>query len=123
MQRQHIRSKALTLISAVAALMTMAFVHASEHEGEHSDVSTGFVRDVRAATQNFHDVTAATAAGYVSVNSCASGPNEGAMGVHYVNAALVDDGVLDIQRPEVLVYEPRDGRLQLVAIEFFVIAE
>ena len=40
------------------------------------------------------------------------------MGVHYVNEALIADGVLDVQRPEVLVYEPRAGRLRLVAVEF-----
>jgi hypothetical protein len=108
---------------AVAALMAMALAHASEHEGEPPDASTGLVRDVREVTQHFHDVTAAMAAGYVSAGSCESGPNEGAMGVHYVNDAFVDDGVLDVQRPEVLVYEPRDGQLRLVAVEFFVIAE
>jgi hypothetical protein len=108
---------------AVAALMAMALAHAGESKGEHPDTLIGLVRDVREVTQNFHDVTAAMAAGYVSVDSCESGPNEGAMGVHYVNAAFVDDGVLDVQRPEVLVYEPRDGRLRLVAVEFFVIAE
>jgi hypothetical protein len=105
MQRQHIRSGALMLINAaivVAALMTVALAHAGEHESEDPDASTGLVRDVREATQNFNDVTAAIAAGYVSVASCESGPNEGAMGVHYVNAAFVDDGVLDVHRPEVL---------------------
>jgi hypothetical protein len=126
MQRQHRRNGALTLSSAaiaVAALMTVTLAHADGHEGKPPDAATGLVRDVRDATQKFNDVTAAMAAGYVSVNSCVSGPNEGAMGVHYVNAAYIDDGVLDVQRPEVLVYEPRDGRLHLVAVEFFVIAE
>lgn len=126
MPRLHIPSGALRLISAaiaMAALMATARAQEGEHDSEGPDAATGFVREVREATQNFRDVTAAMAAGYVSVNSCESGPNEGAMGVHYVNAAFVADGVLDVQRPEVLVYEPRDGQLHLVAIEFFVDAE
>lgn len=45
------------------------------------------------------------------------------MGVHFVNEAFIADGVLDVQRPEVLVYEPDNGRLRLVAIEFFVDAQ
>jgi hypothetical protein len=45
------------------------------------------------------------------------------MGVHYVNETLIADGVLDVQRPEVLVYEPHGGQLQLVAVEYFVVAE
>lgn len=113
-----------TLVAlAVVAPMAMALAQEGEHVGEGPDTSTGLVRDVREATQRFYDVTAATAAGYVSAGSCESGPNEGAMGVHYVNDAFVDDGVLDVQRPEALVYEPRDGRLQLVAVEFFVDAQ
>jgi hypothetical protein len=126
MQRQHIRSGALMLINAailVTALTTVALAHGGEHEVSDPAALSGFVRDVREATQHFNDVSAAIAAGYVSTGSCASGPNEGAMGVHYGNAAFIEDGVLDVHRPEVLVYEPRDGRLQLVAVEFFVIAE
>lgn len=45
------------------------------------------------------------------------------MGVHYVNDAYVSDGVLDVQRPEVLVYEPVNGQLRLVAVEYFVDAQ
>jgi hypothetical protein len=81
------------------------------------------VRDVRAATRSFHDVNAALAAGYVSTGDCVTGPEEGAMGVHYVNAAYLEDGQLDVSRPEILVYEPRHGRLRLAAVEFFVVAE
>ena len=40
-------------------------------------------------------------------------PDEGAMGVHYSNFALFD-GHIDVHQPEVLVYEPRNGRLHLV---------
>jgi hypothetical protein len=110
---------ALTLVSGLITLTPAQ----SEQEGERPDTSTGLVHDVRQATERFHDVTIATAAGYVSAGSCESGPNEGAMGIHYVNGAFVDDGVLDVQRPEVLVYEPRAGRLQRVAVEFFVDAQ
>lgn len=45
------------------------------------------------------------------------------MGVHYVNEALISDGILDVEQPEVLVYAPVNGRLRLVAAEYFVIAE
>jgi hypothetical protein len=39
------------------------------------------------------------------------------MGVHYSNFDLFD-GEIDVQNPEVLVYEPRNGRLHLVAAEY-----
>jgi hypothetical protein len=108
---------------AIAASMPVALAQDKHHEGEHPEASPGLVRDVRQATQRFQDVNAATAAGYVSTRSCASGPNQGAMGVHYANEAYIADGVLDVRRPEVLVYEPHEGRLRLVAVEFFVDAQ
>jgi hypothetical protein len=43
-------------------------------------------------------------AGYALFLGCVSGPQEGAMGFHYVNGDLVGDGVIDAQRPEALIY-------------------
>jgi hypothetical protein len=85
--------------------------------------ATGLVRDARQATRSFHDVNAAMAAGYSSANSCVSGPEVGAMGVHFPNASLVADGELDAAQPEILVYEQRNGRLRLLGVEYVVLAE
>ena len=105
---------------AIAASMPVALAQDEQHEGDRPEAFPGLVRDVRQATQSLQEVSAATAAGYASTSSCVSGPNQGAMGVHYVNDAYIADGVLDVQRPEVLVYEPDEGRLRLVAVEFLV---
>ena len=71
---------------------------------------------VRLATERFRDVNDALPAGYVRNGGCVSGQEEGAMGVHFAKRALFD-GQLDVQHPEVLVYEPRNGQLHLVAAE------
>jgi hypothetical protein len=81
------------------------------------------VRAVREATAALRDPQAAEAAGYALSSGCVSGPEEGAMGVHYGNAVLLGDGLLDVTKPEVLVFEPRNGQLQLGAAEYVVIAE
>jgi hypothetical protein len=81
------------------------------------------VEEVRRATAPFQDVAAATTAGYAPFLGCVSGPQEGAMGVHYVNGSLVGDGVVDPQRPEALMYEAKDGRLRLLGVEYIVPAE
>lgn len=47
----------------------------------------------------------------------------GAMGVHYINPELLQDGALDPARPEALIFETRGGRTTLVGAEFIVIAE
>jgi hypothetical protein len=62
-------------------------------------------------------------AGYASLGSCVTGPERGAMGVHLAKGDLIEDGVLDASTPELLVYEPRDGRMRLVAVEFIVLAD
>ena len=110
----------LTILAAIA--MAAPVMASAAQSGDHTARSST-VRAVRAATRDFRDVNAATAAGYVSSGSCASGPNEGAMGVHYVNEAYLADGYIDVNRPEILVYEPRNGGLQLVAVEYFIVAE
>jgi hypothetical protein len=43
---------------------------------------------------------------------------KGAMGIHFVN--LTVQGPLDPMKPNVLIYEPVDGRLKLVAAEWLV---
>ena len=44
------------------------------------------------------------------------------MGIHYVNGELVGDGKIDASRPEALIYEPKGGKLELVGVEYIVIA-
>ena len=95
---------------------------AANEQGEPAEGT--LTRAVRQATSSFQDADAAAAAGYVLSGGCVTGPEEGAMGVHYVNEALVGDGALDATKPEALVYEPQQGgRLRLVAVEYIVIAE
>ncbi len=87
------------------------------------DASTApLAQEVRRATQRYQDVTAATAAGYALFLGCVSSPQGGAMGIHYVNGDLVGDGKLDAARPEALMYEPKGGKLELVAVEYIVLA-
>jgi hypothetical protein len=88
-----------------------------------SEPAGALVNTVRLATERFQDVGEATAAGYVDSLLCVSGPEEGAMGVHFANADLIGDGDLDPQRPELLVYESKNGQLHLVAVEYLVLAE
>ena len=45
------------------------------------------------------------------------------MGIHFANGELVGDGKLDVQHPEALLYEPKDGKLQLVGVEYVVPAD
>ena len=78
------------------------------------------VQIVREATREYIDVNNATAAGYGPFLGCVSGTDHGAMGVHYVNPTLVGDGLIDATHPEALIYEPSNGKMRLVGVEFIV---
>ena len=76
------------------------------------------VDHVRKANDRFKDVAVAVAEGYGPI-PCASGPQGGAMGVHFVNGDFLKDGVTDIAKPEAVMYEPTaDGKMNLVAVEY-----
>jgi len=61
------------------------------------------VQAVRDATERFRDVAAAENEDYHLLFGCVSGPDVGAMGLHYVNLPLVFDGELDRAHPEIRV--------------------
>jgi hypothetical protein len=85
--------------------------------------TVSLVDTVRAATQDLRTPAAAVAAGWKPATGCVSGPQSGAMGVHYLNGALLLDGDLDPAQPEALIFETRSGRPRLVGVEFLVLAE
>jgi opacity protein-like surface antigen len=104
------------LAAAVAALVCAAVVPAASAAQPPGDL----LRKARQATKAFRDIDAAKKAGYEKSSECEDDPKYGGMGFHYANPELVADGRLDIERPEVLVYQPkRNGKLRLGAIEYF----
>jgi hypothetical protein len=78
------------------------------------------VEQLRIATAPFHSIDRAQAAGYKQETECVERPSEGGMGYHFTNAGL-RDGVLELQKPEVLVYGKRaDGSFKLNGVEYIV---
>ena len=62
--------------------------------------------------------------GYALQFGCVSGSDSGAMGLHYVNGALVNSGVLDATRPQIIIYEPMPGGgLRLIGADYLLIAD
>jgi hypothetical protein len=86
--------------------------------------ANALVKIVRESTERFKDVSVAEAEGYALQFGCVSGDDFGAMGLHYVNGALVKSGVLDATRPQIVIYEPMpDGTLQLIGADYLLIAD
>jgi len=102
----------------LAAALTLAISGSASTSAETQ--SPSLVDVVRSATARFQDPAQAEAAGYGMALGCVSGPQQGAMGLHFINGGLVGDDQLDPQQPEALIYEPVHGQLSLVGVEFIV---
>jgi hypothetical protein len=113
------RTHALGLgISAATVAVAAAFAlpGALAAETHHDPLS-----DLRRATSRYRNVDKATDAGYVQFFGCVHEPLSGSMGIHFVNGALVADGVLEASTPEALMYEAKpNGSLELVGMEYVV---
>ncbi|MGC1294978.1 MAG: hypothetical protein WA869_08045 [Alloacidobacterium sp.] len=122
---------ALTLLSVCPLLAlaqdghshTMTPQH-QEQTPEQKSRASALIKIVRESTERYKDVSAAEADGYALQFGCVSGPDSGAMGLHFVNGALVNAGVIDATRPQIVIYEPTsNGGLKLIGADYLVLAD
>jgi len=112
--------KRIAFLTIVLALVMtgIASLPAQAHRG--GKVTLDQVRD---ATEAYHKLSVAQAAGYnliPGLDNCFDNPGVGGMGYHYINGALLDT-VIDPLTPEAMVYAPRpNGSLALGAVEWIV---
>jgi hypothetical protein len=89
----------LLLSAAMAGAQSGPRASADPHHGHGgSTTDESLAARVRKATSIYRDINQAIAAGYAQFGGCVSGPEAGAMGVHFVNGTLVD-GTLEVERP------------------------
>ena len=134
MQEQNVMSKRIGAASHAASLtlrlvllgsfaMTTPLFPQSGASMDHPESTPAppeLVQVVRQATQKYINVNSAISAGYQPVLGCVSGSDHGAMGVHYLNASLLN-GEVDATQPQALIYEPLGGgKMRLVGVEFIV---
>ena len=102
------------VVAVVAASIALA--------GGQSELSA-----VRAATDEYHELAVAKAAGYTTElaqtadfggGTCVANGAQGAMGIHMLSSV---DATLDPTRPEALLYEKQnDGSFKLTGVEYVV---
>ncbi len=84
---------------------------------------TTLVEKVKRATAKYRDIKVALYEHWTPATPCVSGPNTGAMGVHFVLPARLGDAAVYADAPEALIYEPQpDGSMRLVGVEFILFA-
>ncbi len=109
----------LALLSGLIAAAPL-FALASD---SHDHAPAKLVQIVRDNTQQFIYVSNTKGAGYGPAFGCVTGPDHGAMGIHYINGTLVGDGKIDARYPEALIYEPVGNKRRLVGVEYIVDAQ
>ena len=122
--------KNLIELSIGTALVVGAAAIAQADEGQQTTaqvpdgyLSSPLVERVRRVTEKYLNVHVAISEGWVKGTPCVSGPDMGAMGIHYIKADRISNGVLNADEPEALIYEPQsNGSLRLVGVEYIVIA-
>ncbi len=97
------------LCGGASATAQSADASSNSHAGHEHAAPAKLVQQVRAATQQFVDVNVATAAGYGPFLGCISGSDHGAMGIHYVNGALLN-GEIDASHPQALDLRTVEGQ-------------
>src|SRR6478735_5199789 len=84
--------------------------HSSTRNQQLTQAQGALLQAVRDSTARFKDVSVAESEGYSLLFGCVTGPDSGAMGLHYVNLALVAGGEVDATKPQIVIYEPKaDG--------------
>ena len=124
------RGFATRFMLSVVATLALASLSGSPARAEQDHSHGGAAQNnplakiVRQITEPYKDVSAAQAAGYALAFGCVSGPDSGAMGLHYVNMPLVLDGQIDAAHPEIILYEPvENGGVRLVGADYLVLAD
>ena len=121
--RIHTSTSNLLHIALLSSLVAGAPLVATAQTAHDHAAPAKLVQTVRQATLQFIDVNNAGPAGYGPAFGCVSGPDHGAMGIHYINGPLVVDGEIDEAHPEALIYEPVGNARRLVGVEYIVFAD
>ena len=110
------------ILRAVCVLLALQLPLIAAKAGSPED--SPLVEKVRIATAPFTDINVAIAQGWVPATPCVSGPDTGAMGVHFVLPARIGGAAPNAQQPQALIYEPmQNGAMRLVGVEFIVLAD
>jgi hypothetical protein len=116
----------LMSVSSTSVLAQVNHSHTPQPQPnlEQASKAGALLKIVRESTERFKDVSVAESEGYALQFGCVSGPDQGAMGLHYVNSELVNKGVIDATRPQIVIYEPTpSGGVRLTGADYLVLAD
>ena len=130
---------AMTLLAALAlsSVCTLQALAQTEHsrpgqpqQQELSAEQSQLLSIVRDSTERFKNITVAQNEQYSLLFGCVTGPDSGAMGLHFVkqefleNPPMLPNGEIDPTRPQIVIYEPvSGGGLRLIGADYLLFAD
>lgn len=120
----------LTVCNTYALAQTTHAHPASTQQQELSPEQGQLLSIVREATERFKNVNVAQNEQYSLLFGCVTGPDSGAMGLHFVKQEyltkppMLPNGDIDPTRPEIVIYEPiAGGGLRLIGADYLLFAD
>jgi len=121
----------LLTLGTVGAFAQAHHLHVpSARQQTATPAQSELLRIVRESTERFQNVAVAEGEGYGLLFGCVTGPDSGAMGLHFVKQAfltsppLTASGEIDPTRPEIVIYEPvHGGGLRLIGADYLLFAD
>ena len=143
MTMETIRKRALALAMALTTalgLLTLCTARAvAQADHAHTSISQNqelthaqseLLSIVRQSTERFKSVSVAEGEGYKAIFGCVTGPDAGAMGIHFLKKPFLDhppltaNGEIDPTRPQIVIYEPMPGGdLRLIGADYVLFAD
>jgi hypothetical protein len=130
--RRRMLSLFLAIIACTMVVPATSYAQAAPKQAGHAVAAPALAPElvaVKAALEKYKDPVVAIRDGFLSTVGCIDFPKggqdgpiyypPGAMGVHFLNMGNVGP-TLDPSKPQVLIYEPVNGKLNLVAAEWFM---
>lgn len=116
-------------VAMAAAILVLIHAGALGAQQQAGEAMSAELAAAKAALEKYKDPVMAVHDGYLSTVGCIDYPKgsqegamsykAGAMGVHFLNLGYIGP-TISPDKPQVLIYEPRGDKLELVAAEWFV---
>jgi hypothetical protein len=117
-------------ICAPRALAQSGHSHDTTEQRHLTSAQGELLKIVRQSTERFKNVSVAEGEDYKLSFGCVTGPDSGAMGLHYAKMAFVEKppltatGEVDPTRPQIIIYEPLPGgALHMTGADYLILAD
>jgi hypothetical protein len=120
----------LMAVCAPRALAQAGHSHTTTAQQHLTSAQGELLKIVRQSTERFKNVSVAEGEEYKLLFGCVTGPDAGAMGLHFVkmpfvqNPPLTPTGEIDPTRPQIVIYEPGPGGSpHLTGADYLILAD